>query len=156
MSVVGRYCLDCWVSFVHLVSSSTDLKLTNTLSLRPYPPGDWNDLEIFRAGLKHQLDEGERVEADDIYVGEAPTYVKCAKCFTRPEEEEAMRQRVDGRHETINRKIKHWNCLVFPFKSKGAKKVASHSTLFRACAVVTQVGLELGFGELFETGDDYK
>jgi hypothetical protein len=122
---------------------------------RPYPPGDWNDLEIFRSGLKHELDEGERVEADDIYVGEAPEFVKCPNGFTRPEDEKAIRMRVDGRHETINKKIKHWNCLVNKFKGKGKDKIASHSDLFRACAVVTQVALELGFGELFEVGDGY-
>jgi hypothetical protein len=102
------------------------------------------------------LAEGERVEADNIYVGEAPEYVKCPNGFTRPEEEEDMRKRVDGRHETVNKRIKHWNCLVNPFKGKGENKIESHSTLFRACTVATQVGLELGVGELFEVGDEYE
>lgn len=133
--------------------------LTNIKSaLRPYAPGDWNDLAIFRVGLKHILDKGERVEADDGYVGEAPKFVKCPKGFTRPLEEQAMRKRVDGRHETINNKIKHWKCLVNPFKST-ANQIANHSSLFRACAVATQVGLELGIGELYvldKDGEDYE
>ena len=36
----------------------------------PFPPGDWNDLTIFRDGLKHLLQNGERVEADDGYKAE--------------------------------------------------------------------------------------
>ena len=134
--------------------------LTNINSaLRPYAPGDWNDVEIFRAGLKHKLDEGERVEADDGYVGESPRFVKCPKGFTRPLQEQAMRMRVDGRQETINKKIKHWNCLVYPFKGKAPNQIANHSALFRACAVATQVGMELGVGELYvldKDGEDYE
>jgi hypothetical protein len=147
--------MDSWVSILFCSSVLLSLDCCSPMSPRPYAPGDWNDLEIFRVGLKLQLDEGERVEADDICVGEAPEFVKCPCGFTRPEEEKDMRKRVDGRHETINNKIKHWKCLVNPFKSK-EDKVAKHSSLFRACAVATQVGLELGIGELFVVGDDYE
>ena len=41
----------------------------------PHPAGKMGDLEIFRRGLLHHLDEEERVEADDGYEGEAPLYV---------------------------------------------------------------------------------
>ena len=137
--------------FLHRSPDCCSLLIESTL--RPYPPGDWNDLEIFRVGLLLQLDEGERVEADNVYEGEAPEHVKCPNGFTRPEEEKDMRKRADGRHETINNKIKHWNCLVNPFKGKGENQIESHSTLFRACTVVTQVGLELGVGEMYELDD---
>ncbi len=40
--------------------------------------------------------EGERIKAEDGYIGEAPEYVKCPAGFTRPEEELVMRKRVDG------------------------------------------------------------
>ena len=52
----------------------------------PYEPGVWNDIAIFRAGIMHHLEDGERVEADDGYIGKALTYVKCPKCFTNPRE----------------------------------------------------------------------
>jgi len=39
----------------------------------PYPARDWNDINIFRDGLIGMLEEGERVEADDGYVGEEGT-----------------------------------------------------------------------------------
>ena len=47
----------------------------------PFEPGIWNDIAIFRAALVSELEEGERVEANDGYVGEAPRYVKCPKSF---------------------------------------------------------------------------
>ena len=42
----------------------------------PYKSGVWNDIAIFRDGIMHHLEDGERVEADDVYLGEAPKYVK--------------------------------------------------------------------------------
>ena len=38
----------------------------------PYEPGIYNDLQFFRNLLKSFLGKGERVEADDGYIGEAP------------------------------------------------------------------------------------
>jgi hypothetical protein len=142
------------IFFDWLIQSS--FCLTFCLLYRPFAPGDWPDIEIFKIGLKEQLMEGERVEADDGYIGEAPEYVKCPAGFTRPEEESAMRKRVDGRHETINKKIKHWACLVNPFKGKRDDRIEKHSQLFRVCVVATQVAMELGIGELYEVGDDYE
>ena len=46
----------------------------------PYAAGKYPDIEIFRIGLAHFLDEFERVEADDGYIGEAPQKVKCPGC----------------------------------------------------------------------------
>ena len=113
---------------------------------------------IFQEDLIYKLDEGERVEADDIYECLAPRFVKCPCAFTRPEEEKEMRKRVDGRHETVNKRIKQFNCLVYPFKGKGTpdEKIERHSNLFRSCCVVIQVGMELGVGELYELGDEYE
>ena len=68
----------------------------------PFAPGDWNDLEIFRSGTKNDLEPGERCEGDDIYVGEAPKYIKCLACITcDTEEQEKMSKRVQGRLETL-------------------------------------------------------
>ena len=43
----------------------------------PFLPGDNPDIQVFRQGLIDMLEEGEQVEADNGYIGEAPTYVKC-------------------------------------------------------------------------------
>ena len=42
----------------------------------PHFPGLHNDIEIFRMGLIHILDDGERMEADMGYRGEHPVYIK--------------------------------------------------------------------------------
>ena len=41
----------------------------------PHFPGLHNDIEIFRMGLIHILDDGERMEADMGYRGEHPMYI---------------------------------------------------------------------------------
>ena len=52
----------------------------------PYEAGNWLDLEIFRNSLKSHIEYGERVEADDGYLGEAPEFIKCPASFTNPKE----------------------------------------------------------------------
>ena len=66
----------------------------------PFPAGAWPDINIFRHALKNHLDENERVEADDGYLGEAPGKVKCPASFTNPVENEGMQSRVRHRQET--------------------------------------------------------
>jgi hypothetical protein len=87
------------------------------------------------------LDENERVEADDGYVGEAPAHVKCPMSFTNDERKLAMQNRVRSRHETINKRLKQWGCLRQQFRHHD---VAKHSSCFRAVAVLTQLSIEFG------------
>ena len=42
----------------------------------PFPCGVANDWQIFKNGLLLQLDEGERVEADDGYAPGNPEFIK--------------------------------------------------------------------------------
>ena len=42
-----------------------------------FPAGKYGDLEIFRSALMSYLEDFERVEADDGYIGEAPEKVRC-------------------------------------------------------------------------------
>jgi len=118
----------------------------------PFCPGDWNDLEIFRSSLINQLETGERVEADNGYVGEAPKYVVCPASITTKIEELALMRRVEGRHEVLNKHIKNWKCMKGPFHVKGTpfEKMEKHSSLFRSCTVVTQVAMQMGVGELYD------
>ena len=118
----------------------------------PFCPGDWNDIEIFRLQLINQLEYGERVEADNGYVGEAPKFVVCPlSCITKNESLPMMR-RVEGRHEGLNRHIKNWKCINGHFEVRGSAmaKMEKHGSLFRACAVVKQVSMQMGVGELYE------
>ena len=52
------------------------------------------------------LDDFERVEADDVYIGESPFRAKVPKAvLSRPSEADAFQKRVQGRHETINARL---------------------------------------------------
>lgn len=106
----------------------------------PYPPGDWNDVDIFRDSLASHLDEFERVEADDGYVGEAPLLVKCPMCVTNPEDTKVIQRKVRARQETANKRFKQWGCLTQTFRHD----VRKHSEVFRAVAVITQLSIQLG------------
>jgi hypothetical protein len=54
------------------------------------------------------LDEHERVEADNEYIGEAPQKVKCPGCPSNLTENQAMQNRVQSRHESLNERLKNW------------------------------------------------
>jgi hypothetical protein len=100
----------------------------------------WNDVMIFRNALLSELDDGERVEADDGYVGESPRYVKCPKSIGNHEATEAAAAFVRRRHETINRRFKQWGILQQVFRGDAAK----HGNAFCVCDIVTQLCIENG------------
>lgn len=113
----------------------------------PYPAGAMHDLTIFRQWLKWELDEGERVEADKGYRGEP-----CCKTPVdehRPERAKMLAKVIRNRHETMNKRFKHFGCMKQVFRH-GIEK---HAICFRAIAVIVQLSLELK-EPLFEI-DDY-
>ena len=69
----------------------------------PFPPGDWNDLMIFRFGVKPLLKDGERVEADDGYAANDPCTVKATSKprFMEDKNWTKVRGKARRRHETI-------------------------------------------------------
>ena len=114
----------------------------------PFNCGEWNDISIFRDSLlSHLQDAGERAEADDGYIGEAPGFIKCPKSFTNPEETEAMQARVRMRQETVNERFKNFGILKQVFRHE----VANHGEAFRACACLTQISIMNG-EPLFSVG----
>lgn len=106
----------------------------------PFPCGAWPDIKIFRHSLASFLEQGERVEADNGYIGEAPQYVKCPKSFTNGEEKSAMQKRVRARQETVNRRFKTWGCLGKRFRHD----IPKHGDVFRAVAVITELSIQSG------------
>ena len=113
----------------------------------PYLPGVSNDITIFRDGLIHMLEDGERVEADDGYVGECPGKVKVRKNhLTVNEEQGAMRARLGRRQETVNRRIKVFAALNTTFR----QSIRKHSICFRCAAILVQMAFELGQQEMFD------
>jgi hypothetical protein len=106
----------------------------------PFPAGAWNDITIFRDSLMSHLEDGERVEADDGYIGEAPRHVKCPMCFTSQEECVEMQQRTRNRQETVNNRFKMWGIL----REKFRHDLHLHADVFRAIAVMTQIAIDNG------------
>lgn len=108
----------------------------------PFEPGLYNDLQIFRMGLMHMLEENERCEADDGYLGE-PTKIKCPKSFAQANDSEAVKEMaksVRSRHEKVNKRIKHWGCMLQRFRH-GPEL---HGDCFHAVAALTQLAIENG------------
>ena len=104
----------------------------------PYICGKWNDLEIFRDGLIYELEENERVEADNGYRALDPEFAKTPSGCSRREERVDMQNTVRARQETVNKRLKQFQCLVQPFRHYDFDK---HSQLVCAVAVVTQLAI---------------
>lgn len=112
----------------------------------PFLPGEYNDLQIFRMGLKQQLKDGERVEADDIYEPEAPHTCYTPRHVLVRGDQKLMRNRIKKRQETINRRLKVFKSLNVVF----THSVNRHSICFRCAAILVQLALECGEQELFD------
>eukprot|EP00557_Chaetoceros_sp_GSL56_P006075 CAMPEP_0176492108 /NCGR_PEP_ID=MMETSP0200_2-20121128/8797_1 /TAXON_ID=947934 /ORGANISM="Chaetoceros sp., Strain GSL56" /LENGTH=259 /DNA_ID=CAMNT_0017889597 /DNA_START=26 /DNA_END=802 /DNA_ORIENTATION=+ len=79
----------------------------------PFAPGVWNDLQIFRLTLKTRLPPGEKVEADDGYRGDERV---STPMDAQNMHESLMKDNARGRHETVNRRFKQFNCLSQVFR----------------------------------------
>ena len=106
----------------------------------PYEPGLWNDISIFRNGLMHELEEGERVEADDGYKGEAPRHVKTPNSIAQREDTATMQSLVRRRQETINKRFKQFGILKQVYRHD----IRDHGKSFRAVAIITQLSIQNG------------
>lgn len=107
----------------------------------PFPCGEWPDVKIFRHCLKSFLDENERVEADDGYIGEEPVSCKTPGGFySRCEGVDGARRRLRCRHETANSRLKNFGIL----SQKYRHEVDEHAFVVRAVAVLVQLAIESG------------
>ena len=113
----------------------------------PFPCGRFPDISIFRDSLMSHLDAGERVEADDGYIGEHPQHVKCPAGFANPAETKHMQSRVRSRQETINKRFKDWEILAVRYRHD----LADHGDVVRAIAVISQITINQG-ERLFQCG----
>lgn len=96
-----------------------------------------------------ELEENEVVEADDAYIGEHPTHIRCpAGIFALDDNIEAA-SRVRSHQESVNERLKNWNILGHAFRHDLCK----HGDCFRALAVLTQLAIDRG-EKLFQV--DYK
>ena len=108
----------------------------------PFPWGDWPDINCFRWRIKGQLEPGERVEADDGYIGEDPRTVKAPGSMVHVQEDWLLcvRSTVRRRHETVNKRLKQFKCLATVFKHD----IAFHGQCFRSVTVLTQLAINHG------------
>ena len=81
------------------------------------------------------LEHGERVEADDGYIGEAPQFVKCPASFVNSPDTQQMKLIVRRQQETVNKRFKMWGSLKQVYRHK----IEEHGELFRAICVITQL-----------------
>jgi hypothetical protein len=56
----------------------------------PFPCGYYNDIKCLRWSFINFLEENERAEADDGFIGECPQHTKCPKSFVRETDKLAM------------------------------------------------------------------
>jgi hypothetical protein len=115
-----------------------------------YPAGAWNDIKIFNNVLSRCLEPGERVEADNGYVGHADK-IKCPNNDCNPVENLGMQGTARSRHEMLNGRLKNWGILEKVY----CHDITVHGTVFYACAVITQLAIANG-EPLFEveSGDE--
>ena len=103
--------------------------------------GLYNDWSIFNTqGLREQLEINERVEADKGYEHGDPQFCKTPAAVFHKKEADAMRRRVMGRQEAINKKVREWQALKRVFRHDMSK----HSNVFGAVIVICQLKIQNG------------
>ena len=99
-----------------------------------------HDISLARQAFVSFLNDGEMAIADKGYQGE-PKHIKTPSIWSYRTEGEMATAHIAGmRHETVNRRFKHFQILTKPFRHCLMKQ----SSCFRAVAVVTQLNLTLG------------
>lgn len=82
------------------------------------------------------LEESELVEADDIYRGESPLYIKGPKSIGHQQELiDEMQSLVHRRKETANKRLKHCQCI----KQLHWGDITRYGRYFRAVAVIAAI-----------------
>ena len=71
----------------------------------------WNYSQIFCNSFISHIEPGERVEANDDYVGESPAHIKCPRGFANDPQCLLKQQRIQKRQETVNKRFKNWGIL---------------------------------------------
>ena len=100
-----------------------------------YPCGQYPDLTISRSCLIHFLSQGEKVVTDNGYRGERYFIFP----FSRLEPREYI-NKIMARHETINKRIRHFKVLSERFRHH----LDRHPICFHAVLNITQLMIESG------------
>jgi hypothetical protein len=102
---------------------------------------------IFCSGLAHWLDEYERVEADNGYIGKALQKFKCPGYAPNQIKNQAMQNRVRSRHKSLNGQLKNWEILKSLYCHD--LNIMEHGNVFWAISFTAQISINAG-ERLFE------
>ena len=105
----------------------------------PHPARRVNDIAIFYKVLRHFLEPGERVEADNGYDGAADK-IKCPDNPCNPVENEGMQSRARYCHEPIIGHFKTWGILQHTYHHD----IRRHGEVFREIAIMAQLAISNG------------
>ena len=97
----------------------------------------WNYFQIFRNSLISHIEPGERVEANDDYVGESPAHIKCPRGFANDPQCLLKQQRIQKRQETVNKRFKNWGILKQVFLGN----IPDQGDAVHAAGVITQISI---------------
>ena len=103
----------------------------------PFPCGEFNDIKIFKHGLKKKLDDGEMVEADGIYRN---VHGVRSKGDFASKSDKRAKGKARARHKTGNGRLKCFRCL----KETWRHPLAKHKYAFEAVVVIVQLSIESG------------
>jgi DDE superfamily endonuclease len=102
----------------------------------PIPAGT-NDIKVYREhGLQQKIPFGKKIIGDNGYRGEKGT-IDTPNKFDCDEVKE-FKRRARSRHESINRRIKVFNCLNYRF----IHSIKLHQAAFEAVCVIIQYQIE--------------
>lgn len=100
----------------------------------PFPCGSNPDLKIYKNGLKELLKENEKVISDGGYQDRS-----CVRKVHCTSQELKTHKRIRARHETSNRRLRHFNILRHRFRHQPHK----HGMVFRAIINIVQLEMTL-------------
>ena len=107
----------------------------------PFPPGWYNDLDIFlNKGLVSFLEQNERVEADGGYIGADPEHCKTKYGITHSMSGRGKRNEIRARQESANSRMKMFSTVA----KKSRHPITKHGSMFRAIACIVQIQIEEG------------
>jgi hypothetical protein len=89
--------------------------------------------------LIYKLREGEKVEADNGYRGE-PEKIRTPSAYYFSEEKK-QKYKARARHETCNRRFKHWWGVL---SQRFRHELTDHRKIFGSIVVITQIELRNG------------
>ena len=95
---------------------------------------------VFKMGMRHYLEENERVEADSGYKHMDPEFCKTPHSKSCSKENKKLMSQIRARHETANKRFKQFAILSRIYRHN----IAHHGAVFRSIAVLTQMALEGG------------